>query len=381
MRHDALFDQRLDAPPMPIEGVLVALAPALILRKRTARSLLSFYQKVDDQLDAGTLVPGLVAGLVAEAQGGPREADGGSGLLPSDDELYFQKPYNPEQYDVLRRLLTSDGVVVVGPPGTGKSHTIANLASHLLANGQRVLVTSHTSRALEVLLDKLPPEIRSLSVSLVGDGRAGMRELQRSVTAIIGRSTDPEWYTPKIDQRIGRYRQLRDRAHEERRRHLAAIRFPRPSVRQSVQGFFLPHGAHPAGDALAARFIPKKGGDPEDGISQVHGIVEHHDDPGAQARLRRLLHFRQPAAKKLAEHRIVEAGNLVFGDRHAPGLGLRGDFYDARRDAFDDVGKTRAFELAAGHGLVVALQHKGRGGGLRPGDTGHDAGQREHAGH
>jgi len=223
MRHDAVFDPRLDVPAMPHEGVLVALAPALILRKRTVRSLLAFYQKVEEQLDAGTLVPGLVAGLVAKPNGGP-SVDSGAAALPADDELYFPKPYNAEQLDVLRRLAASDGVVVVGPPGTGKSHTIANLVSHLLAHGQRVLVTSHTSRALEVLLDRLPDEIRALSVSLVGDGRAGMRELQRSVSAIVNRSTDPEWQTPKIDLRISRYRQLRERAHEERRRHLAAIR-------------------------------------------------------------------------------------------------------------------------------------------------------------
>ena len=223
MRHDAVFDPRLDAPPMPSEGVLVALAPALILRKRTTRSLLAFYRKVDEQLEAGTLDPGLVAGLVAEPDG-PSSDGAGSVVIDESDELFFPKPYNAEQLDVLRRLTTSDGVVVVGPPGTGKSHTIANLVSHLLATGQRVLVTSHTSRALEVLLDKLPDEIRSLSVSLVGDGRAGMRELQRSVSALVSRSTDPEWATPKIDQRIARFRQLRERAHEERRRHLAAIR-------------------------------------------------------------------------------------------------------------------------------------------------------------
>lgn len=38
------------------------------------------------------------------------------------------------------------GVVVEGPPGTGKTHTIANLVSALLARGQRILVTSETLR-------------------------------------------------------------------------------------------------------------------------------------------------------------------------------------------------------------------------------------------
>ena len=116
MRFDAVFDPRLDAPPMPSEGVLVALAPALILRKRTTRSLLAFYRKVDEQLEAGTLDPGLVAGLVAEPDG-PSSTGAGSAAIDESDELFFPKPYNAEQLDVLRRLTTSDGVVVVGPPG------------------------------------------------------------------------------------------------------------------------------------------------------------------------------------------------------------------------------------------------------------------------
>ena len=78
MRLDAVFDSRLDAPSMPLEGVLVALAPALILRKRTTRSLLAFYRKVDEQLEAGTLDPGLVAGLVAEPDG---SSSGGAGSV------------------------------------------------------------------------------------------------------------------------------------------------------------------------------------------------------------------------------------------------------------------------------------------------------------
>ena len=61
MRHDAVFNAAIDAPAMPSEGVLVALAPALILRKRTTRSLLAFYRKVDEQL--GQQMQGLMGGL------------------------------------------------------------------------------------------------------------------------------------------------------------------------------------------------------------------------------------------------------------------------------------------------------------------------------
>ena len=157
------------------------LAPALILRKRTPdRSSPSTRRWTSSSM------PGRSSGPCRGTGGRARWRP--SGRWPGADLVRRgRRAVLPEA--VQRRAArcsppaddVSDGVVVVGPPGTGKSHTIANLVSHLLAHGQRVLVTSHTSRALEVLLDKLPDEIRSLSVSLVGDGRAGMRELQRSV--------------------------------------------------------------------------------------------------------------------------------------------------------------------------------------------------------
>ena len=73
--------------------------------------------------------------------------------------MYFPLPANAEQESIVNKIQTQNGVLVQGPPGTGKSHTIANLICHLLAQGQRVLVTSHTARALKVLKDKLPKEV------------------------------------------------------------------------------------------------------------------------------------------------------------------------------------------------------------------------------
>lgn len=65
----------------------------------------------------------------------------GQGSVPSG-ELYFPKPFNAEQVQIIDRLENAAGVVVQGPPGTGKTHTIANVICHYLAEGKRVLVTS-----------------------------------------------------------------------------------------------------------------------------------------------------------------------------------------------------------------------------------------------
>lgn len=96
----------------------------------------------------------------------------------------FPLPFNDEQFEIVKRLNEQDAVTVKGPPGTGKSHTIANLISHFVAQGKSILVVSHNAKALSVLKDKLPKSIQELAVSLVNDGK-GNENLKASVNAII----------------------------------------------------------------------------------------------------------------------------------------------------------------------------------------------------
>jgi len=90
----------------------------------------------------------------------------------SGDEhrFFFPLPYNQEQLAIAQRLEKQDAVTVKGPPGTGKSHTIANLIAHHAALGQRVLVVSKNPKALEVIQGKLPPQLRALAVAFLQEG-------------------------------------------------------------------------------------------------------------------------------------------------------------------------------------------------------------------
>jgi hypothetical protein len=56
----------------------------------------------------------------------------------------------------------------------GKNHPIANVISHYLAQGKRVLVTAKGVSGLVVLQEKLFERIRPLSVALLSDERDGM---------------------------------------------------------------------------------------------------------------------------------------------------------------------------------------------------------------
>lgn len=93
-------------------------------------------------------------------------------------------PYNDEQVSIVQKLESNDGVVVQGPPGIGKTHTIANVICHYLAQGKRVLVTAKGESALAVLQEKLPERIRALSVALLSDERNGIKQFEHSVQTI-----------------------------------------------------------------------------------------------------------------------------------------------------------------------------------------------------
>ena len=181
-------------------------APALILRRRSDRSVVQALSSIADQLRQGCPIPEGVRRLVDLAEppiGAPE--DDTAVTEEQQEEILFPLPANEAQLDIVRRLRERPGVLVQGPPGTGKSHTIANLVAHLLAHGQRVLVTSHTARALEVLRDRVPAEIRELAVVVLGNDARGRDELQASVRGISDRYAT--WDGRRSEKRIERRRE------------------------------------------------------------------------------------------------------------------------------------------------------------------------------
>lgn len=71
-----------------------------------------------------------------------------------DQELFFPFPYDNSQLQVLGKL-GNRAAVVEGPPGTGKSQTIANILCHLAATSKKVLFVSQKDQAVRGVKDKL----------------------------------------------------------------------------------------------------------------------------------------------------------------------------------------------------------------------------------
>ncbi|MBL8964363.1 MAG: AAA family ATPase [Phycisphaeraceae bacterium] len=170
----------------------VAFAPALLLRRRTSRGLLLAFEAIIEQLQKGEEIPPGVKRLTKAAAGEPQgdTPRAPSNILPHTGatRVYFPLPANEDQRQIVERLDSRHGVLVQGPPGTGKSHTIANLICHLLASGERVLITAQTPRALQVLRDKLPVDIRPLCLSVLGNDKAAQDNVEDSVRNITDRA-------------------------------------------------------------------------------------------------------------------------------------------------------------------------------------------------
>ena len=106
-------------------------------------------------------------------------------VAPALDDVIYPFPSNAAQRQVADSLEKDQIVVVQGPPGNGKSLTIANLVAHLVASGKSVLVFSHKNQALTVVRDKLgESDLRFLYASLIGDGAAAKRDLQRQIADV-----------------------------------------------------------------------------------------------------------------------------------------------------------------------------------------------------
>lgn len=207
LRADAQADEMFQRADRGEERPRLSFAPALVLRERRPTA---YENLIDKFLEAATEdgLEGTAPWLRLLREGEPPgSGTNGSTVIPDHcaadgreaDRFLFPLPSNEEQRQIVHRLQADPCVLVKGPPGTGKSHTIANLICHLLARGERVLVTAHAPKALAVLRGLLPNDVRDLCVTALGSSREDQRLLEESVRGILRRKN--EWRGRQAAQR------------------------------------------------------------------------------------------------------------------------------------------------------------------------------------
>lgn len=172
-------DGEIDVKIAGVEGLEVVISSAEALPPGEYRLSLSpwfLFERLQEQL------------TLLESQSLPWQVEAGLrsfGVLPSEaiesspvssDEL------NAGQTDAIGLALSHQASRIWGPPGTGKTTTLAILVSEMVARGERVLLTSNTHAALDQVLsglrrrEALQPFITAGQVVRLGPCRAEHRD-------------------------------------------------------------------------------------------------------------------------------------------------------------------------------------------------------------
>lgn len=184
--------------PNKNDKLVLQIRPLFFLRKRM-EGLTQFVNTTVQSIETTKYIPNTLLNIAGAGISEPIEYNSELTLEQSlaevggeDVDILLAKPANKEQLEIARQIEHHDAVLVQGPPGTGKTHTIANLMGHFLAKGDRVLVTSYTPKALRVLQDKLPEDMRSLCVSVLNDSNKEMEKSIDGITEYLSRHNSSE---------------------------------------------------------------------------------------------------------------------------------------------------------------------------------------------
>jgi very-short-patch-repair endonuclease len=143
-------------------------------------------------------------------------------LLDSPDADYSVLDADSSQRSAIAAVLSGRSLVIHGPPGTGKSQTIANLTAALVARGRKVLFVAEKRAAIDAVLSRL----KGVDLGeLVLDIHEGTRDRQR-IAADLGASLDVAHQTATPDDT-----RLRRRLAERQRRlsdHVTALHEAHP---------------------------------------------------------------------------------------------------------------------------------------------------------
>ncbi len=180
-------------------------------------------QQLGPQLAGHDMIAAIAGDLAARRKCGesqkdlnPREFDS----IPPDNEFIIMDADSSQQ-SAMALVLSGRDAVVHGPPGTGKSQTIANLIASFAARGQRVLFVAEKRAALEVVLDRLNRVgLGHLAIDLHGADISPKRVLKQIGTALdlvrTSAQIDCVQLHERFEERRARLNAHVDRMHRKR---------------------------------------------------------------------------------------------------------------------------------------------------------------------
>ncbi|HEY0093234.1 MAG TPA: DUF4011 domain-containing protein, partial [Archangium sp.] len=144
---------------------------------------------VDGEPVQGPIESFLRVGVSLGAQGSPRKDGAAQGTWRAGEDRLVSHA-DPCQSRAVRLARSSRGLVVHGPPGTGKSQTIANAIGDHLARGERVLLVCDKRTALDVVKHRLEHLGLGSLCAVVHDAQRDQRELYLGIREQLDNLTE-----------------------------------------------------------------------------------------------------------------------------------------------------------------------------------------------
>jgi len=223
----SVFGAVVDKPaPGRIAGQLVTAAataevPGFTIEKRKVIGTFTYAKlpMVRDLEAAGDLLAD--SDLVAAIAGDPAAQQLVSAAPDADEPAgtddYWVLDADSSQRSAIEAVLAGRSLVIHGPPGTGKSQTIANLIAAMVARGRKVLFVAEKRAAIDAVLSRL---VGVGLGDLVLDIHEGTRDRQR-IAAGLGATLDLAEHATAPDT-TALHRRLTDR-QQRLRKHAAAL--------------------------------------------------------------------------------------------------------------------------------------------------------------
>lgn len=175
-------------------------------------------QQLGSELERHDMVAAIAGDLAARRKCGESQSD----LDPRDlDKISAENEFvimdaDSSQQSAMALALSGQDAVIHGPPGTGKSQTIANLIASFAAGGKRVLFVAEKRAALEVVLDRLNRVgLGHLAIDLHGADVSPRRVLKQISLALDSVRASAHIECDELHQRFEE-RRTRLNAHAER---------------------------------------------------------------------------------------------------------------------------------------------------------------------